>query len=114
MKVLIVDDSEKIRRMLKSLLADGETEFVECEDGAEALATYQAHQPDVVLMDVSMPQMDGITATAQVMRAEPTARIIILTNFADENLRRAAMAAGARSYVLKENMFEVRQLMQSH
>jgi CheY-like chemotaxis protein len=114
MKVLIVDDNPKIRRMLRSLLADGETEFVECEDGAEALATHQAHQPDVVLMDISMPKMDGITATSQVMRAVPTAQIIILTNYNDEDLRHAALAAGARSYLLKENMFEVRQWLQSH
>jgi CheY-like chemotaxis protein len=109
MKILLVDDSANMRRALKSFLADGETEFVECEDGADALAAYTVHQPDVVLMDVSMPKMDGITATAQVIRAAPAARIIILTSYAHEDLRRAAQAAGACGYVLKENLLEVRQ-----
>ena len=109
MKILIVDDNANMRRALKSLLADGETEFVECEDGVDALAAYTAHQPDVVLMDVAMPKMDGITATAQVIQAVPTARIIILTSYAHEDMRQAAQVAGARGYVLKENLLEVRQ-----
>jgi CheY-like chemotaxis protein len=113
MKILIVDDNAKMRRALRSLLADSATEFVECEDGAEALAAYTTHQPDFVLMDVAMPRMDGITATRQIISAAPMARIIILTNFAHEDLRRAAQAAGACGYVLKENMLELRQLLQA-
>jgi two-component system response regulator DesR len=109
MKILIVDDNASMRRALKSLLADGETEFVECEDGADALAAYTTHQPDFVLMDVAMPKVDGITATAQVIRAVPTARIVIVTSFDAAGLREAAFQAGACSYVLKENLLEVRQ-----
>jgi CheY-like chemotaxis protein len=113
MKILIVDDNAKMRRALRSLLADSGAEFVECEDGAEALAAYTTHQPDFVLMDVAMPKVDGITATRQIISAAPMARIIILTNFAHEDLRRAAQAAGACGYVLKENMLELRQLLQA-
>ena len=109
MKILIVDDNANMRRALKSLLADGDTEFVECEDGADALAAYIVHQPDFVLMDVAMPKMDGITATAQVIQAVPTARIIILTNYAHEDMRQAAQTAGARGYVLKDNLLDLRQ-----
>jgi CheY-like chemotaxis protein len=113
MKILIVDDNAKMRRALKSLLADSATEFVECEDGAEALAAYSTHQPDFVLMDVAMPKVDGITATRQVIRAAPTAQIIILTNYGHDEMRHAAQAAGACGYVLKENMLELRQVLQA-
>ncbi len=112
MKILLVDDSAPMRRMLKELLADATIEFVECADGAEAPATYAMHQPDLVLMDISMPRVDGITATRQILNATPTARVFILTNLAHDEFRRAAHEAGASGFVLKDDLLHLRQRLQ--
>ena len=112
-KILLVDDSAKVREMIKSLLAGLGVEFTECSDGCEALAAYRAGQPDWVLMDILMPTMDGLTATRQITAACPQARVVVLTQFESEQLRAAAHDAGAYAYVLKENVLQVRQLIEA-
>ena len=102
-----------MRRAVKSLLADLADEFWECADGLAACAAYAAHRHDVVLMDISMARMDGITATREIIAADPSARIVIVTCYEDKDLRAAARAAGACGYVLKENLLELRGLLQS-
>jgi two-component system cell cycle response regulator DivK len=111
MKILIVEDNARMRQALKSFLADCATEFIECADGAAACAAYAAQQPDVVLMDIELPGLDGISAARQITAADPAARVIIVTNYDHAGLRDAAQAAGACGYVLKENLLEVRQLL---
>lgn len=110
--ILIVEDNAQMRRMLRTVVADLATGIYECQDGKEALAAYQQHHPDIVLMDISMKEMDGIAATRQIVEADPKARIIIVTNFDDEDMRDAARSAGARGYVLKDNVLDVRQQLQ--
>ena len=112
MKILLVDDSAQIRRVLKELLADAATEFMECADGDEAPATYARYQPDFVLMDISMPRVNGITATRQILQTDPTARILILTNLAHDEFRQAAFDAGACGYVLKDDLLNLRQWLE--
>lgn len=112
MKILLVDDSARMRRMLKELLANADTEFVECADGNEATAAYAQYQPDFVLMDISMPRVDGITATRQILQASPSARILIITNFDHAEFRQAAQAAGASGYVLKDDLWHLRQWLE--
>src|SRR5215207_1147434 len=93
--ILIVDDSMPMRDLIKMTLA-GAAEIVgECDDGAGALAAYERLQPDWVLMDIEMKGVDGITATRQITAAYPQARIIIVTDYDDDDLRRAAAEAGA-------------------
>ena len=111
MRLLIVDDNAEVRGLIKRALAGLGAEFVECGDGQKAVAAYAAQRPDFVLMDVEMPILDGITATRQIVGADPSARIIIVTNHDQPSLREAAQAAGACSYVLKENLLAVRELM---
>jgi DNA-binding NarL/FixJ family response regulator len=65
---------------------------------------YQAQRPDVVLMDIRMPEVDGITATRQIRILDPAARIVIVTDYDDSQLRDAALAAGACDYTLKDNL----------
>jgi two-component system response regulator DegU len=113
MSLLIVEDNVKMRRMLKSLVADLASPIHECDDGAEVLAIYAAQRPDWVLMDFEMKRMDGISATREVKAAHPEARIIIVTGYDEAELRAAAQEAGACGYVLKENLLEVRRLLQS-
>ncbi len=105
--VLIVDDSRQIRELLKMTLA-GVAEIVgECSDGADALAAYERLRPDWVLMDIGMKNVDGITATRQIMAAYPQAKIMIVTDYNDDELRRAATDAGASGYVVKENLLDI-------
>ena len=104
MTVLIVDDNSGIRRVLRRLLADTGTLIWECADGSEALAAYEEHRPDIVLMDIRMPTIDGLTATRLIRGYDPSARIFVLTDYQDEDMKTAALEAGAREYVLKHEI----------
>jgi DNA-binding NarL/FixJ family response regulator len=110
MKLLIVEDQAEMRQELKLLLSDL-GEVYECSDGAEASSAYAQYQPDVVLMDIRMKQMNGIAATRALKALYPEARIAILTGYDDAELREAAQRAGACGYVLKDNLAEVRQIL---
>ena len=103
MTFMIVDDNAQMRRLIRSFLPEGH-QVVECADGAEALAGYQKHPPDWVTMDIKMPVMDGITATSRILASFPQARIVMVTEFTNDGLREAAREAGARHYVLKEDL----------
>ncbi len=109
MKILIVEDNPQMRQLIRSVVARISLEVYECGDGAEALAAYTTHLPDCVLMDIDLPRLNGLEAARQITSAFPDAHILIVTNYDDARLRAAATAAGARGYVLKENLLEVRQ-----
>ena len=111
--LLIAEDNEKMRRLLKSLLGDLVSAVWECSDGAEALAAYNSHRPDFVVMDIQMKLMDGITATRRIKAADPAARIIIVTDYDHADLREAARQAGACAYVVKENLLELVRFLQA-
>lgn len=109
LKLLIVEDNPAIRRIIRSIVAALADEINECGDGIEALAAYCAHRPDFVLMDVAMSGLDGIAATKQITAADPEAKVIIVTNHDEADLREAARAAGACDYVLKEDLLTLQQ-----
>ncbi len=102
-RVLIADDHTLVRDGLRALLASiPDIEVVgEAASGQETVGRAAALQPDVILMDIQMPDMNGIEATRQILRASPHVGIIILTMFKDDDSVFAAMRAGARGYVLK-------------
>jgi NarL family two-component system response regulator LiaR len=103
-RVLIVDDHGVVRQGLRTyleLLDDIEV-IGEAENGIEALAQVRQHRPDVVLMDLVMPEMDGIEATRQVCAISPSTRVIVLTSFADDEKVFPAIKAGATGYLLKD------------
>ena len=104
-RVLLADDHDVVRRGLTALL-DGATGFAvvgAASDGAEAVALAVEQAPDVILMDLSMPGMDGIEATRQVVSDRPDARVVILTSFSDRERILDALDAGAVGYLLKDS-----------
>ena len=102
-RVLIADDHPVFRGGLRALLAtDPEIEVVaEAADGVEAITLTAQEQPDVVLMDLHMPDRDGVDATREILQADPHIAVLVLTMFDDDDSVFAAMRAGARGYLLK-------------
>lgn len=102
-RVLLVDDEDIVRYGLKSIcLAERALHVVgEAANGEAAIAQVQALNPDVILMDINMPVMDGVQATAAIRQAFPTIKVLILTAFEDDEHLVAAMQEGASGYVLK-------------
>jgi CheY-like chemotaxis protein len=111
MKLLVVENNAAVRQVIASVLAPLAPDIVECEDGSEALAAYELHRPDAVLMDLAMERLDGIAATSAIRSAHPTACVVIVTNYDESDLREAAAGAGACGYVLKKNLLELPSLL---
>ncbi len=103
-RVLLADDQRLVRESLSTLLGLlGGIELVgAASDGEEAVALALVHEPDVVLMDLRMPRMDGIAATQTLRERMPEARVIALTTFADDKSVLGALRAGARGYLTKD------------
>jgi DNA-binding NarL/FixJ family response regulator len=103
-RVLVVDDHALVRRGLSDLLdAAADIELVGAlDDGLLAEAGVREHRPDIVLMDLSMPGLDGIAATRRVLAAAPDTKVIILTSFSENARILAALEAGAVGYLLKD------------
>ena len=103
-RVILVDDHEMVRRGLAvSLLALDDIEVVgEATNGMEAIQLSSQSNPDVVLMDMIMPGMDGVAATKTIRQHHPDTQVIILTSFKEQNMVQSALQAGAIGYLLKD------------
>ena len=108
-RVMIVDDHKKIRDSLQLFLSTyDDLEYVgEAEDGEEALSTCNDVKPNVILMDILMPKMNGIEATRSIQKKFPTVKIIALTSFNDEGLVSEILLAGATGALLKKSPIDV-------
>jgi DNA-binding NarL/FixJ family response regulator len=104
LRVLIVDDQGLVREGLMTLLAaqEGIEPVASAADGEEAVALCDRHLPDVVLMDLRMPRLDGVEATRQIRSAHPQIEIVVLTTYADDASIFGALQAGARGYLTKD------------
>ena len=88
-----------------------EAEIVECQDGVDAAAAYAQHHPQVVLMDVGMPRLNGLAATRLLLQQFPDARVVIVTDYADDVVREAALAAGACEFMRKEDLADLDEVV---
>ena len=109
-KLLIVEDSEHFRRLLVDMLGHYYDKIYECSDGMEAPMAYKKIRPDCVLMDVQMEQVDGLTATRQLKYLYPDARIVLMSQFNDQELQDEARTAGAERAIPKERIAELRTI----
>src|SRR5579859_5913477 len=102
--VLLADDHTVVRQGLRALLsAEEDIEVVgEAENGRQAVMMVQKLRPDVTLMDVAMPLLNGLEATRQILRSVPGARVLVLTSYGDEECIQQLMEAGASGFLIKQ------------
>jgi len=106
--ILVVEDNAAMRALIRSLVEELASVVHECGRGDDAVDLYARIRPDCVVMDIRLPGLDGLAATRAIRRLDPGARVVIVTEFGDEQYRRAAEAAGARGFVLKEDLLTLR------
>ena len=107
MKLLIADDNIEMREMLKSIYNQYFIEIIECSDGDEAVKAFTSFKPDWVFMDIKMSRMDGIKATEEIVKKFPEAKIIIVSQYNDEDTIQSALKSGAFQFVNKDNLLAI-------
>lgn len=104
MKIVIVDDDSIVLMSLKTIIEAGGIEVLATgKSGAEAVELYEKYQPDILLSDIRMEGMDGITAAGKVLEKYPGARVLFLTTFSDDEYVVNALKCGAKGYILKQD-----------
>ncbi len=101
-KILLVDDASFMRMMLKNILAGAGYEVAgEAENGAKAIEQYKTLKPDLVIMDIIMPEMGGIDAVREIVKANPGAKILMCSSMGQQSLVVEAIQAGAKDFIVK-------------
>ena len=100
-RILVVDDAAFVRMRCAKLLGEKGYEVVQAGDGIEALQQYKESEPDAVLMDITMPNMDGLMALKKLMEMDPKAKVAMVTVMAQQSVIIEALKAGAKDFVVK-------------
>ncbi len=107
-RILVVDDDKLTRAILKEILDTGGMEIAgEASDGLAAVSKYQELKPDAVIMDILMPDMDGVKAIRAILKIDPSAKIVICSILGRESMVREAISAGAKDYIGKPFKAEI-------
>ncbi len=99
--LLVVDDAAFMRMRCSKLLSDNGYKVIEAENGVQAVLKYREVRPDGVLLDITMPEMDGLTALKEIRRIDPNARVAMVTAMGQQTLVMDALKSGAKDFVLK-------------
>ena len=100
-KILVVDDAQFLRVRISKMLQADRHEVVEAENGIKAVEVYKSNKPDVVLMDITMPEMDGLTALKEIRAYDSNAKVVMLTALGQESVVLEAIKSGAKDFVVK-------------
>lgn len=100
--ILVADDALFTRMMLRNILSEnGYSAIVEAETGAEAIWAYERWKPDLVIMDINMPEMDGMTAVRHILQLDPEAKIVICSALGEKQLMLEALETGVKDFITK-------------
>ncbi|HBF39528.1 MAG TPA: two-component system response regulator [Firmicutes bacterium] len=101
-KVLIVDDTSLARAMLRKVVEEcGVLDIFEAQNGVEAVQIFEKERPDLVTMDITMPEMDGITATRKILEIDKEANVVVCSALGQKEVVMEAIEAGAKQYIIK-------------
>ena len=101
-RVLIVDDASFMRQMLRKILEQNDFEVVgEAENGIKAIEKYKELKPDIVILDITMPEMDGISAAKEIIKYDPAAKIVMCSAMGQQGMVVDAVKAGAKDFIIK-------------
>ena len=100
-KVLIVDDAAFMRLTIKEMLVKHDFEVHEAENGLDAVAKYKNLNPDIVTMDITMPEMSGLQALKEIIAFDPNAKIVMVSAMGQENMLMESVMSGAKSFIVK-------------
>jgi len=100
-KILVVDDAAFMRMRCSKLLTDNGYDVVEAENGLDAIAKYKETKPDAVLLDITMPEMDGLTALKEIRKVDPEAKVAMVTAMGQQSMIMDAIKSGAKDFVVK-------------
>jgi two-component system chemotaxis response regulator CheY len=110
-KIMVADDAQFMRMRLAKLLVEHGYEVVEAEDGEQAVDVYRVSNPSAVLLDITMPNKDGLEALNEIRQFDPHAKVIMLTALGQQAVVLQAMQAGARDFVMKP--FDAQRIMKA-
>jgi two-component system, chemotaxis family, chemotaxis protein CheY len=99
--ILVVDDAAFMRMRTSKILTEAGYEVIQAENGLEALNKYKEHRPDVVLLDITMPEMDGLTALQEIRAVDADAKVAMITALGQQQIVLEAVKAGAKDFLVK-------------
>ena len=109
--ILIANANADVRRMIRNMIEDIDPEIVECSDGEQAIAEFEISRSDLVVMDINMHPLDGLTAMRTILERDPAAKVVVVSQYQDARTRDTALAMGAHAFMGEEDLMQLRELI---